>query len=171
MVAASATLSTTALVLGGCATLPPGRDFPREPSAPPAHAPNSALIRPFEAAARAHPGASGFQMFSLGVDGLLLRLELIAQAQRSLDLQYYIFHGDESGRLITDALAHAAERGVVLAFEPEPGMLVDTLDRFLYSVDEWLRFRTGQRRAAIELGRSHACQLRLTPSRGRQRPA
>jgi len=27
--------------------------------------------------------------------------------------------------------------------------VVDTLDRFLYSVDEWLRFRTGQRRAAI----------------------
>jgi putative cardiolipin synthase len=48
----------------------------------------------------------------LGVDGLLLRLELIARAQRSLDLQYYIFHGDESGKLITDALAHAAVRGV-----------------------------------------------------------
>jgi putative cardiolipin synthase len=43
---------------------------------------------------------------------LLLRLELIAQAQSSLDLQYYIFHGDETGRLITDALLRAAQRGV-----------------------------------------------------------
>ncbi len=113
-----------AVVLGGCAALPPGRDFPREPSATPAHEANAALIRPFEAAARAHPGASGFQFFSVGVDGLLLRLELIAQAQRSLDLQYYIFHGDESGRLITDALAHAAERGVRVR------LLVDDAETF-----------------------------------------
>ena len=51
-------------------------------------------------------------MFSMGIDGLLLRLELIEQARRSLDLQYYIFHGDETGRLVTHALARAAARGV-----------------------------------------------------------
>ena len=52
------------------------------------------------------------RFYSLGIDGLLLRLELIGQAQRSLDLQYYIFHGDESGRLVTEALLAAARRGV-----------------------------------------------------------
>lgn len=51
-------------------------------------------------------------MYSVGIDGLLLRLELIAHAKSSLDLQYYIFHGDESGRLITEALLQAAQRGV-----------------------------------------------------------
>jgi cardiolipin synthase C len=51
-------------------------------------------------------------MLSVGIDGLLLRLELIQQARRSLDLQYYIFHGDETGRLVTHALAQAAARGV-----------------------------------------------------------
>jgi hypothetical protein len=39
-------------------------------------------------------------------------LGLITQAQRSLDLQYYIFRGDESGRLVTEALLAAARRGV-----------------------------------------------------------
>ena len=71
-----------------------------------------ALTQPFAGAARTHNGASGFRLYSAGVDGLLLRLELIAQAKSSLDLQYYIFHGDESGRLITEALLHAAQRGV-----------------------------------------------------------
>jgi putative cardiolipin synthase len=61
---------------------------------------------------RDHPGQSGYRMFNVGVDGLLLRLELIEQARRSLDLQYYIFHGDETGRLVTHALARAAARGV-----------------------------------------------------------
>jgi putative cardiolipin synthase len=100
------------LLLGACASLPPGRDYPRTPLPAPEHAANPALVKPFAAAAQSHPGAAGFRLFSVGVEGLLLRLELIRTAQRSLDLQYYIFHGDESGRLITEALAQAAERGV-----------------------------------------------------------
>jgi putative cardiolipin synthase len=41
-----------------------------------------------------------------------MRLEMINAAERTLDLQYYIFRGDETGRLLTDALSRAAERGV-----------------------------------------------------------
>jgi cardiolipin synthase C len=100
----------SALILGGCASLPPGRAA--APEAAIAHPANRALLEPFAAAARAHPQESGFRLFSVGVDGLLLRLELIGAARSSLDLQYYIFHGDESGRLITDALSQAAARGV-----------------------------------------------------------
>jgi cardiolipin synthase C len=106
-----AALCCSTLLLAGCATLP-GRGYPRAPSVPLTEPPNAALVEPLAAAARAHPDQSGFRLFSVGVDGLLLRLELIDQAHRSLDLQYYIFHGDESGRLITDALARAAARGV-----------------------------------------------------------
>jgi putative cardiolipin synthase len=74
--------------------------------------PNPKLTEPFASGARLHSGKSGFRLYSLGIDGLLLRLELISEAKSSLDLQYYIFHGDESGRLITEALLQAAERGV-----------------------------------------------------------
>jgi cardiolipin synthase C len=102
--------AASALILGGCATFPPGREAaPTHAIAQPA---NPALVAPFTAAAQAHPDESGFRLFSVGVDGLLLRLELIAAAHSSLDLQYYIFHGDESGRLVTDALSRAAARGV-----------------------------------------------------------
>jgi putative cardiolipin synthase len=41
-----------------------------------------------------------------------MRLEMINAAERTLDLQYYIFRGDETGRLLTDALSRAADRGV-----------------------------------------------------------
>jgi putative cardiolipin synthase len=104
-------IACCALALGGC-TILPGRDAPRPPPLPPAHSPNAALVQPFAAAAREHPAESGFRLFAVGIDGLLLRLELIAQAHSTLDLQYYIFHGDESGRLITEALGEAAARGV-----------------------------------------------------------
>ena len=95
----------------GCSGLP-GRDVARpEPVSAPT-TPNVALSQPFASASLLHKGASGFRLYSLGIDGLLLRLELIARAQNSLDLQYYIFRGDESGRLITEALMQAAQRGV-----------------------------------------------------------
>jgi len=97
-----------ALLLCGCTALP-GRDYPRPPSSALLAAPNAALL---QTAAPAHGASSGFRMYSLGVDGLLLRLELIEAAHSSLDLQYYVFHGDESGRMITEALARAAARGV-----------------------------------------------------------
>jgi putative cardiolipin synthase len=100
-----------ALLLCACTTLP-GRDYPRPPSSLAVEPPNPALLQAFAAAERSHPAQSGFRLYAVGVDGLLLRLELIAAAHSSLDLQYYIFHGDESGKLITEALARAAARGV-----------------------------------------------------------
>jgi putative cardiolipin synthase len=55
---------------------------------------------------------SGFRMLEEGIDGLAARLEIIDRAQQSLDLQYYIFHCDDSGLLIVQALLRAADRGV-----------------------------------------------------------
>jgi len=37
---------------------------------------------------------------------------MIDAAERTLDLEYFIFRGDETGRLLTDALIRAADRGV-----------------------------------------------------------
>jgi putative cardiolipin synthase len=99
------------VLLCACTSLP-GRDYPRKPSPLPAQAPNPEFVRPLLAAERAHGTESGFRLYSVGIDGLLLRLELIESAHGSLDLQYYIFHGDESGKLITEALSRAAARGV-----------------------------------------------------------
>ncbi len=100
-----------ALLLYGCTTLP-GRDYPRPPSSLAALPPNPALLQPAAGAPAAQRAESGFRLYERGIDGLLLRLELIDAAHSSLDLQYYIFHGDESGKLITEALLRAAVRGV-----------------------------------------------------------
>ncbi|MBV9619592.1 MAG: phospholipase D family protein, partial [Gammaproteobacteria bacterium] len=105
------TLVAAALLAAGCASLPAQHKPPPPPVAL-EHEPNPELVSPFAAAQAAHPSLSGYHLYSVGVDGLLLRLELISRAQRSLDLQYYIFHGDESGRLLTEALLAAAQRGV-----------------------------------------------------------
>ena len=51
-------------------------------------------------------------MVSSGHDALLLRVHLIRQARRSIDLQTFIWTNDECGRLIMYELIQAAKRGV-----------------------------------------------------------
>jgi cardiolipin synthase C len=105
-------LLVIALAAGGCAGLPPGADFPRTPSAALASPEETRIGAVFARQAREHDGNSGFRIISVGVDGFLARVQIIAAAEKTLDLQYYIFHGDETGRLLTEALLRAADRGV-----------------------------------------------------------
>ena len=63
-------------------------------------------------ALQAHSPHSGFHLIANGQDALLMRLAMIEAAQRSLDIQYYSFQNDETGKLLLEALLRAAERGV-----------------------------------------------------------
>ena len=62
--------------------------------------------------ARSHPGKSGFHPLSDGRDAFAARSLMADAAERCLDVQYYIWHADLSGRLLFDSLFRAAERGV-----------------------------------------------------------
>ena len=56
--------------------------------------------------------ASGFELMATGRGALHARLELIARAEQSLDLQYFEFAGDRTGAIVARALCDAAARGV-----------------------------------------------------------
>lgn len=99
-------------ILGGCRSLPPGSDVAKTASTALAHPEETRLGRLFDQAARAHAGHSGFRIIPVGADGFLTRMQMINAAERSLDLQYFIFRGDETGRLLTGAVLRAADRGV-----------------------------------------------------------
>jgi putative cardiolipin synthase len=60
----------------------------------------------------ANGGRSAFRLLPTGLDAFVARAALIDVAERTLDLQYYIFHRDKTGALITDRLVAAADRGV-----------------------------------------------------------
>ncbi len=100
------------VALGACSGLTPGIHFPKRESVALAEPGATDLGSHFADAARLHPGESGFRIISVGADGFRARARLIDAAQRTLDLQYYIFRGDETGRMLTDRLARAADRGV-----------------------------------------------------------
>ncbi len=108
----TAFLALIVALLGGCGSLPPGADYPKIPSSALPHPEQTRLGRQFDIEAREHQGNSAFRIIPTGADGFLTRMQLINSAQRTLDLQYFIFRGDETGRLLTEAVLHAADRGV-----------------------------------------------------------
>lgn len=79
-----------------------------------------------------HPGLSGIHPLADGLDAFAARYLLMGKAERTLDVQYYIWQNDMSGRLLFCALLEAAGRGVkvrlLLDDNNTPG-LDDTLAR------------------------------------------
>jgi putative cardiolipin synthase len=81
-----------------------------------------------------HPGLSGLHLLEDGLDAFAARLLLVRQAQRTLDLQYYIWHGDRTGTLLLEELHKAAERGVRIRLLLDDNGIVG-LDRALAALD------------------------------------
>jgi len=90
----------------------PAQDYPREPSRAWDRPQETKLGRAIVPAAAQHPGMSGFHVLGNGMDAFVARMALAEAAERTLDLQYYIFRVDLTGKLILDSLVRAADRGV-----------------------------------------------------------
>jgi putative cardiolipin synthase len=70
------------------------------------------LAREIAPLARAHPGRSGVYPLPDGRDAFAARAWLADAADRTLDVQYYIWHNDLTGGLLFGAVRRAADRGV-----------------------------------------------------------
>jgi putative cardiolipin synthase len=97
-------------LIGGCASLP-GREAISTSFAL-TDTEDTRLGRVISPLVAAHPGDSGLHPLRNGQDAFAARVLLAETAERSLDVQYYIWHGDASGTLLFDALRAAADRGV-----------------------------------------------------------
>lgn len=98
------------LLLTACASLPDYSHPVYEEHLP---APQSTELPAWAASlAVIHPQASGLTLLSEGTDAFIARLAVAANARSSLDLQYYLYHNDLTGRFFTRMLLDAADRGV-----------------------------------------------------------
>jgi len=69
-----------------------------------------------------HPGASAFRLVTDGIEAFVLRMQSARLAARSLDVQTYIWHADQTGIFLGGQLLESADRGVRVR------LLVDDLD-------------------------------------------
>jgi putative cardiolipin synthase len=98
------------LTLAGCAPLPTERSV--SPSYAFTNTAETTLGRHAERSLAGLPGPTGVHLLSRGQDAFLARLALAETAERSLDAQYFIWHGDNTGQLLITAFLRAADRGV-----------------------------------------------------------
>src|SRR5277367_3253300 len=119
------------VILAGCTSLPPAAAQPKPVTQAVPPALDTPLGKALGPLATGHGGDSGFRMISTGIDGLTARVEMIDLAQRSLDIQSYIFRADESGNLVVEALLRAADRGVRIRILVDDGETVAGDERIL----------------------------------------
>lgn len=97
-------------VVGGCASLPENVERPESYAY--ADTDDTFLGKARRAEIDAHLRQSGFLLLESGIDAFVARAVLANAAERSIDVQYYLFHGDLTGLLFLDQLIKAADRGV-----------------------------------------------------------
>jgi putative cardiolipin synthase len=98
------------VALAGCASLP--GNVERPPSTALADTGATRLGRALAPAVAGNPGKTAIHPLREALDAFAARVLLARAAERSLDVQYYIWHGDITGDLLCEALWQAAERGV-----------------------------------------------------------
>ena len=96
--------------LAGCATLEPRPPLPVQQALPPGD--TTPLDRTVGAAEQAHPGQSAFRLLREGPEAFAIRARTAQLAERSLDLQTYIWNDDGTGTMLAWLLLSAADRGV-----------------------------------------------------------
>ena len=98
------------LLFTGCASVP--KDYPRTSSTAFEDYLDTSVGQLFEEAVVQHPGESGFAIIRYGRPAFTARIALTELAEMSLDLQYYIWETDTTGRILAERLIRAADRGV-----------------------------------------------------------
>lgn len=144
-------------LIGGCSTLPSldGRSM----STALRDTDDTRLGRAIAPQVAAHPGTSGVYPLVDSRDAFAARMLLARAAERSLDVQYYIWHQDLSGTLLFEALHAAAERGVrvrlllddnntagldttIAALDAHPNIEVRLFNPFAIRSPRWIGYLT-----------------------------
>lgn len=104
----------------GCADLQPRPDLPTDSAIPAGE--GGPLDRGIAAAEAQHPAHSAFRLVTEGTEAFVTRMQSAQMAVRSLDVQTYIWHADDTGLFLAQQLLASADRGVRVR------LLLDDLD-------------------------------------------
>jgi putative cardiolipin synthase len=96
--------------LTGCAKLP--ESYNKVYSKAFTDVENTLLAKAIHIKQKTQKYQSGFYILGNGIDAFIARAALAELAEKSLDVQYYIFHNDLIGNLFTYQLLKAADKGV-----------------------------------------------------------
>ncbi len=94
----------------GCNSIP--KDYPRTSSSAYGNHKSTGIGQMIEHEAAKHPGLSGFEIIRYGRQAFTARVAMTEMAEKSLDLQYYLWEPDATGQIMAYYTLKAANRGV-----------------------------------------------------------
>lgn len=78
------------------------------------------------------------KLLTHGLSSLQLRLDMIKRANKEIDVEYFIYIADKSGRIFTKALIEAAQRGVKVRMLLDYFMIKDQVTPFhIYELEKY----------------------------------
>ncbi|MFC0697791.1 phospholipase D family protein [Paraburkholderia humisilvae] len=98
-------------VLSACG-LPPLEDRPQSTALTTEEVATTRLGHVTETELTDHPGLTGIDPLADPLESFAARVDLVRTAERTLDVQYYIWRNDLTGTLLLEELQEAASRGV-----------------------------------------------------------
>ncbi|HWK62361.1 MAG TPA: phospholipase D family protein [Eoetvoesiella sp.] len=145
------------MLIGGCVTAPSLQNRPASHALSVDESRATTLGRAEARLAAAHPGKTGIHMLSNAHEAFAARALLARAAQRTLDIQYYIWHKDLTGTLLFQSLNAAANRGVrvrlllddlntsgldplLAALDANPNIEVRLFNPFFIRAPRWINY-------------------------------
>ena len=120
----------TAGLLAGCG-LPPRGEPPETATLPVEATAATPLAQSIARETATHPDLTGIDPLADPLASFAARVDLIRAAQRTLDVQYYIWRNDLTGKLLLDEVRDAAERGVRVRLLLDDNGVPSSLDALL----------------------------------------
>ena len=154
-------LIITIKLFNGCTSLP--KDYPRTPSTAFQDCESTSIGIRCAIMESELPGESGFTIIRYPRPAFTARIMLTELAEKSLDVQYYIWEADATGRILAERLVRAADRGVkvrllvddmnlsgrdkvVAAIDASPNIEIRIFNPFAHRDSRVLDFLTDMRR-------------------------
>jgi len=122
------------LLLISCSSLP--TDYNSSPSYVMADTQQTALGKRSTKYRKTNPDKSMMYLLKEGTDAYLTRRALMHVAERSIDVQYFIWHADLIGKMLFNGLIEAADRGVRVRILLDDINIDAEIEAILYAMDQ-----------------------------------
>jgi len=122
------------ILLSACAQLP--TNFEAPPSYALTDTDNTILGKKAKDVLGDNTKDSSMYLIDDGVDAFVARVALLVLAEKTIDVQYYIWHSDLIGKLLFTELINAADRGVRVRIMLDDMPVDETTEKILYSLDQ-----------------------------------
>lgn len=127
-------LIISVMLISACTSLP--SDYKRAPSWALTDTSDTVLGKRAAEIQSEFPDGSYMYLMNEGIDAFVSRMSVLSLAEKSIDVQYYIWHADLIGKLLFNNILAAADRGVRVRILLDDINIKREVESIIYAMDQ-----------------------------------